>query len=294
MIHLNELPLDFEPRNEILSKLSAHGRGLENLMLMSEFDTAFLCGALKTFRPKKILEVGVAAGGSTAIILQALEEIGATYEMHSIDLAERQVHFRNEPTGFLATLAKERVFGKMSGTHKFHIGKILPQIIDEIGSGIDFVFLDTMHSLPGEVLDFLTVLPYLADNAVVVLHDVSLHHYSDNFKNTSGTFQPFGSPCNIATGVLFGAVTAEKFLNFQPDEELFRYPNIAAFKVNEQTAANIENVFLSLILRWNYFPDEQVKIYRQHYRRFYSDALVEIFQDAVDMNAYNFALANRK
>ncbi|MBR3745336.1 MAG: hypothetical protein IKN27_00025, partial [Selenomonadaceae bacterium] len=168
-------------------------------------------------------------------------------------------------------------------------------VIDEIGDDINFVFLDTMHSLPGEVLDFLAVLPYLTDNAVVVLHDVSLHHYSDNCKNTLGTFQPFGAPHNIATGVLFGAVTAEKFLNFQPDEEFFRYPNIAAFKINEQTAANIENIFLALILRWYYWPtDEQVKIYRQHYKRFYVDALCEIFQEAVDMNAYNFAKARNK
>lgn len=278
MIRLNAIPLDYEPRNKIISELSKHGRGLENFILMSEFDSAFLCGALKTFRPKKILEIGVAAGGSTAIILQVLEEIGAHYEMHSIDVAEKQVHFRNEPTGFLATLAKERIFSNLRGTHKFHLGKILPQVIDEIGGGIDFVILDTVHSLPGEVLDFPAVLPYLADNAVIVLHDVSLHQLRQD-------------KCN-ATGVLFGAVTAEKFLNFQPEKYLFRYPNIAAFRVNEQTAANIENVFLSLILRWDYWPtDEQVKIYREHYRRFYSDALVEIFQDAVDMNAYNFAKA---
>ena len=277
MIHLNAIPLDYEPRRKILPQLPAYPSEPE----MSEFDSAFLCGALKTFRPKKILEVGVAGGATTAIILQALEDIGSPYEMHSIDVAEKFWRNPKYPTGFLAELAKEKSFGKMHGTHKTHLGKVLPQLIDEIGNGIDFVILDTKHKLPGEILDFLTVLPYLTDDAVVVMHDVSIHQLTDN-------------PNDYATGVLFGAVTAEKILNFQPDEYLFRYPNIAAFKINEQTAANIENVFLSLILRWNYFPDEQIKIYRQHYRRFYSDALVEIFQDAVDMNAYNFALANRK
>ncbi|MBR2519757.1 MAG: class I SAM-dependent methyltransferase [Selenomonadaceae bacterium] len=280
MIRLNAIPLDYEPRNKIISELSKHGRGLENFILMSEFDSAFLCGALKTFRPKKILEIGVAAGGSTAIILQVLEEIGAPYEMHSIDLSDILLieGYTNYSSGFLGTFAKEKIFGNLHGTHKLHLGKILPQVIDEIGGGIDFVILDTVHSLPGEVLDFPAVLPYLADNAVIVLHDVSLHQLRQD-------------KCN-ATGVLFGAVTAEKFLNFQPEKYLFRYPNIAAFRVNEQTAANIENVFLALMLSWDYWPtDEQVKIYREHYRRFYSDALVEIFQDAVDMNAYNFAKA---
>ncbi|MBR1647411.1 MAG: hypothetical protein IJ685_11645 [Selenomonadaceae bacterium] len=58
MIRLNELPLDFEPRRKILPKLPAFDGEPE----MSEFESAFLCGALKTFRPKKILEVGVAGG----------------------------------------------------------------------------------------------------------------------------------------------------------------------------------------------------------------------------------------
>lgn len=280
MIRLNAVPLDYAPRQKILSALSAHGSGLENLFLTTEFDLAFLCGLLKTFRPRKIVEVGVAAGASTVTMLQALEDSGERYEMHSVDLFARQKVYRNEPTGFLATLAKERIFGTLKGTHEFHFGKILPQVIDEIGGDVDFVFLDTVHRLPGEVLDFLAVLPYLTDDAVVVLHDVALHHREN--------------PKDDATGVLFGAVTANKFLNFQADSELFRYPNIGAFQVNEHTAAYVENVFLSLILRWDYWPtDEQVAVYREHFRRFYADALVEIFQEAVDMNGYNLLTQNR-
>ena len=87
----------------------------------------------------------------------------------------------------------------------------------------------------------------------------------------------------------------EKFLNFQPEGELFRYPNIAAFQVNEQTRANIENVFLTMILRWSYLPSEaELVLYREHYRRFYSEGLCAIFQEAIDMNAYNFYLMQRK
>ena len=283
MIRLNAMPMDYEPRRKILPRLPEYvdPRGYSHVSEMSEFDSAFLCGVLKTFRPKKILEVGVSAGGSTAIILQALEDLGAPYEMYSVDASIESYRDKSKVSGFMAAYAKQHIFGNMNGTHEFHLGKILPQVIDEIGGGIDFVILDTVHSLPGEVLDFLAVLPYLTDDAVIVMHDVSL--------------QQCGEPVNNATGVLFGAVTAEKFLNFQPDKYLFRYPNIAAFKVNGQTAENIENVFLSLILRWNYWPtDEQVKIYRQHYRRFYSDALCEIFQDAIDMNAYNFFKAQNK
>ena len=100
--------MDFEPRRKILPKLpdyvSPQG---EREPEMSEFQSAFLCGAIKKFRPKKILEVGVAGGATTAIILQALENLGAPYEMHSVDVAEK--FFDNtRPMGFMAAFAKEK------------------------------------------------------------------------------------------------------------------------------------------------------------------------------------------
>lgn len=36
-------------------------------------------------------------------------------------------------------------------------------------NGVGFVILDTVHILPGEVLDFLTILPHLKDNAIVLI-----------------------------------------------------------------------------------------------------------------------------
>lgn len=46
-----------EPRKEIFSKLN-----ISEKPEMSEFDSAFLCGMLKKFRPAKIMEVGIAGG----------------------------------------------------------------------------------------------------------------------------------------------------------------------------------------------------------------------------------------
>ncbi|MBQ4402827.1 MAG: class I SAM-dependent methyltransferase [Selenomonadaceae bacterium] len=169
MIHINEIPLDFEPRRKILPKIPAVPDEPE----MSEFESAFLCGALKTFRPKKILEIGVAGGATTAIILQTLEDLGEPYEIHSVDVAEKFYCDQSKTSGFMAMFAKEKILGELRGTHEFHIGKVLPQIIDEIGGDIDFVILDTVHNLPSEVLDFIAMLPYLKVGAVVVLHDVS-------------------------------------------------------------------------------------------------------------------------
>ena len=286
MIHINEVPFDYEPRRKILPELPTYidPRGQRHPE-MTESESAFLCGLLKIYRPKKVLEVGVASGGSTAIILQALEDLNESYEMHSIDISPRIYCDQNKTTGFMATIAKEKIFGSLNGTHKFHIGTVFPFIADEIGEEIDFVILDTIHIIPGEILDFLAIFPYLKNNAIIVLHDVAMNQYSTPH------------PAYYATSVLFSTVTAEKFLNFVPAAEnrIFNYPNIAAFKVNALTAENVDNVFLSLILRWIYMPpEEQLVAYRQLYKRFYPAELCEIFQEAIDMNAYNYYLAQRK
>lgn len=161
-------------------------------------------------------------------------------------------------------------------------GKYLPQVIDEIGNEIDFVILDTMHTMPGEGLDFIAVLPYLKAGAVVVMHDVSLNQRGQNY--------------NLhATTVLFSSVTADKFLNFIPDDgnRKFVYPNIAAIQINEQTMANIENVFLTMILRWAYLPPQgEINLYRAHYQRHYPQELCAIFNEAIKMNLYNIVIAS--
>jgi len=137
----------------------------------------------------------------------------------------------------LAAFAKENNLlttspqSTLRGTHEFHLGKYLPQVIDEIGGDIDFVILDTVHYTPGELLDFLVMLPYLKDNAIVVLHDVALNQRNNRLHK----------PDAHATGLLFSAVVAEeKFLNYK---SMGKYPNIGAFRINKQTRSNIKNIF---------------------------------------------------
>jgi len=168
----------------------------------------------------------------------------------------------------------------LRGRHEFHLGKYLPQVIDEIGSSIDFVILDTVHSLPGEVLDFLVVLPYLKYGAIVVLHDMRLNQ---------------SRPQNAllyATATLFATVTSkEKFLNFEAESVIkpYRYPDIGAFKINERTQEHVENNFLSFVLTWRYIPDsEQTRIYTEFYAKHYPAELVNVFTESVKMNSENY------
>ena len=288
MIKLDEIALDYEPRRKILPKLKDCPTGFRNPD-MSEFDSAFLCSLLKTCRPKKILEVGVSNGVTTSIILQTLEDIGQPFEMYSVDLSNELYYDKTKNTGHVAAFAKENnLFAPQStlcGEHKFYLGKYLPQVIDEICGDIDFVILDTVHYTPGELLDFPVMLPYIKDGSVVVLHDIVL-----NQANLS-----WHKPDAHATGLLLSAVTAhEKFLNSQA-ANTFNYPNIGAFRIDESTRANIENVFLALMLTWNYLPkDDEVKIYREFYQKHYPEELLTIFDEAVRLNRGNVAFKKKE
>lgn len=172
----------------------------------------------------------------------------------------------------------------MRGKHEFMLGTTLPFVIDKIGGDIDFVILDTTHSLPGEILDFLVVLPYLKNDAVVCMHDVSLCQRTVN------------SVFSHATGVLFSAVVADKFLNLILDDTLqLRYPNIAAFQINPDTMKNIADVFLALILRWVYLPDQKdFTGYAEKIMRNYPAEIFAIFQEAARMNINNLILAQQQ
>ena len=111
---------------------------------------------------------------------------------------------------------------------------------------------------------------------IVVLHDVALNQRNN----------PIHKPDAHATCLLFSAVVAEeKFLNY---ESTRTYPNIGAFRINKQTYDNIENVFLALMLTWNYLPkDDEITIYREFYNRYYPAKLVKIFDETVRLNRNN-------
>ena len=266
--HVDEIELYAEPRKKILPQITSIPKEPE----MSEFESAFLCGILKKFRPQKILEVGIASGGSTAIILQCLDMLQLNnVEMHSVDFSERFYRNMEYQSGFLGAEAKE-IIKNPNIKHQFHLGNIACSFMEEIGGEIDCLILDTMHSLPGEVWDFITLLPFLKDGAVVVLHDICFNQFRERHR------------MSFATGTLFSTVVAEKFWNkdFQRNNQ---YPNIGAFVVHEETREQIVNVFLSLMLTWGYYPEqEQYALYRSFVKKYYPQLLLDLFDMSYQLN----------
>lgn len=236
---------------------------------MSEFEQAFLCGCLKKVRPHKVLEVGVSAGGTTAVILKCLSLLGNPVEMYSVDIRDTYYRKPEMPTGFVAAEAWNYIQDD-NINHTLLAGRgYLAELLEHIGGGIDFLILDTVHFLPGEMLDFLAAFPYLSTNASVVLHDIS--------------YNSAGAEGGYATQVIYSTVAADKYFMWDKNKRI-PYPNIGAFSVNEDTKKYMENSFFALTITWSYLPDRrQLQIYHDFLAKKYDPELIEIFEKAVSL-----------
>lgn len=231
----------------------------------------FLCGLLKAKRPKKILELGVAGGGTSCLIQYTLQLLGQEAELYSVDLGRTFYRDDRKPVGFLS---KEMEGAFPFVKHRLFTGGAFPEFASEIGGGIDFLMIDTAHCLPGELLEFLVCLPYLTKDATVVLHDVML--------NQNG-----GNPDNYATKVLYTTVTADKYICWSKEEPERAYglSNIGAFTLNEGTREHIEDCFYALTFNWLYeMPDEMEQKYHAILAAHYPQPCLALYDAAKRVN----------
>ena len=237
---------------------------------MTDWELGFLCGLIREYMPKKIVEVGVAAGGTTAVILNCISMLNINAEMYSIDINSKYYRDDAHETGYLA----KRIFDKICFKHSFCLGALSTEYVEQIGKDIDFLILDTTHSLPGELLDFLVFLPYLTDGAVVVLHDIALMHLANEQNNS------------FATKILLDLVKADKLYQINPE---YQMPTIGAFRITSKTRECAKDIFKALQMKWGYMLTEnQIDSYRSFYKRIYVDDFLEDFELAVKMNQYSF------
>ncbi len=262
----NSLTLNYEPVERV--KILTNGESVK-YSEMTDFQQAFLCGAIKEKKPKKILEVGVSAGGTTAVILECLKELGNECEMYSVDWLDFYYLEPEKQVGFFARNNMEKICGKTC--HRFLSGNSIPFFIEEIGAEIDCLILDTCHRLPGELMDFIAVLPFLKNGCMVILHDVG-----ENMLNLNE-----GHEEDIATKLLFTSVSGKKYYMPENDPNLNEYmiSNIAAFVVDETTGENIDNSVMALSSTWQMaLSVTEVKKYREIVRKYHKREVYNLFE----------------
>ena len=244
-------------RLEYFQKSSSNGKPYCE---MTQFENAFLIGLLGKYRPSNILEVGISAGATTTMILDFLKQAKLT----SLDIREQWYQDSGKLTGFLAM--------ENHGANpnwQIKTGVYLPEYLAERNEKFDFCILDTAHSLPGEVLDFLAVLPFMVDGGIVVVHDYHWHLYA-----------PLGDDLgkkSYATKVLLDSAVGTKIICRDPERPSV-LPNIAGMIIEENTRQYVNNVFASLSMPWQYaLSEREYGVYLEWFKRHYGLELAEVF-----------------
>lgn len=268
MVLIDDKDLFYEPQESLAKELESGIIPCE----MSDFQLAFLCGLLKKYNPKLIWEVGMSAGGTTAVILRTLELLNLHSEVHSVDLLEYWYKDKTKSAGWFVEGYNERNSRK-SPKATLHKGGLVSKFISSEEKNIDFLLLDAAHKTPGELIDFLLIFPHLSKGAIVVVHDIALQHKYCNEKVMT------------ANSLLFATVVADKMITFDSNGYAGNYPNIGAFIINGDTEKYIENVFLALAIKWEYIPkQEQIEALRTVLRDKYSTKMQKYFESLLQLN----------
>ena len=200
----------------------------------------FLNGVVRKFKPKKIVEIGVYKGGSTIIMLNAIKDIKNSH-IYSIDLNNRD---------FIGSCIP-KFFPKFLNNWTLFKGNIAAKFMEQIGKGIDMVFIDSAHFEPGEILDFIIVLPFLNEEALVVIHDIGSQIVSSNKTKIRAEWAPY---------LIFNIIRGKKFL---PSGNGILTHDIGAIKLEKNQKNFIHDYFRALGGQWEYFlKNEHIEIIR--------------------------------
>jgi predicted O-methyltransferase YrrM len=119
-----------------------------------------------------LIEIGTAAGVSTAVLCDAAERRAAGSTVVSYDISPAYYADDSRRTG---DAAREMLDADRLARIEFrNPATALDVREDHPDSSLEFVFIDAAHTHPWPSLDLLAVLPCLRPGAEVVMHDINL------------------------------------------------------------------------------------------------------------------------
>lgn len=250
---------------DILKKLKNNSK-----KSLSDENLLWICNIIKKYRPKKILEVGVSTGGSTAVYLNCIKELGLDCELVSVDSKE----FVPDSKGGGAIGSEIYDLSEYLDLNKFNLitGKYIPEIADFIGV-FDLVILDTVHFVPGEVLDILCLKNNVHENTIIILDDINIESrypnlYLENLNSTSSNAMILSS---LSGDLLFPEVT---------------FPEIGGIVLSKD-CIDENRLLLCLCHKWNSDIIEFKKIYFNKIGMLYGNNFLEKIEVIYDKYKYS-------
>ncbi len=241
---------------------------------MALAERKFIHGLLRYLKPQRILEVGVAEGGGSIVILNAIRDMPHS-TLTSIDLMEQCWNNPTKRVGFACT----EKYGSGHPQWELLLKKDPSEVIENLGQcgNFDFVIIDTAHIHPVETLNFLAVYPFLAENAIIVLHDISTY-----MSTLSQKHYRFPSAF-FATKLLFDTLVGDKRILPASEYSSRVLSNLGVCQLNQDSQKYLGNVFSMLSFPWG---KTFSSMDRQHslIKNYYAPQLYQSFLSAYDFN----------
>ncbi len=154
---------------------------------LSDDNLEWICSLIEHYKPKRLLEIGVSTGGSTSVYLNCIKELGLETELVSIDSEKIATYKPNKPAiGSEIYMLKDYL-----DLTNFNLitGKLVPEVAHDIGI-FDMIIIDTVHFIPGEVLDILCLKNNIHKGTILILDDINIESrypnlYKQNLNSTS-------------------------------------------------------------------------------------------------------------
>ncbi|MCL2310983.1 MAG: class I SAM-dependent methyltransferase [Firmicutes bacterium] len=233
---------------------------------MSYKERAFLNGIIRKAKPQTIVEIGVSAGGSSCIILNAIRDRDA--KLYSFDYNTTwypEVSLQNgRKTGFFV----EETVPNLIDKWELYTGGVPSKYFDKLPKdGIDICFIDTMHTNPGEHLNILEILPYIKKGGIVIYHDTMLH-----IPLEAHPYNQFATTNCVSLNTLKGKRIYLK------SENTMGLPNIGALILDEITDDILWSLFVNISLPWTYkISDKDFVEMFKHFSKYFPSDLVKIY-----------------
>ena len=176
---------------------------------VSGADAAFLAHMVAAHRPRTVVELGVASGASSAVLLQALDQLtgDGPRTLYSCDVRPT-CYFNDAYATGQACIdmypAPQALWHQAFTTDARKLAQVLPP------EGVDLTFIDANHSHPWPLLDLLHATAFARPGSWVILHDIELpvQHPEHQVYGPRWLFQawPFNKVKGLGPWTSIGAV----------------------------------------------------------------------------------------
>lgn len=262
-------PENFE--REVLDEVKNRFNYYKGGLIMGFHEYYFVNGLIRMYKPKKLLEIGVCSGGMSAIILNSIKDIKGAM-LYSCDLEKRNYKNYKYDIGQFVKIQ----FPELLDKWKLYTGNTTSAFIEEIGGNIDFVYIDTAHVMPGEVLNIIEILPFLNKNAIIAFDDIN-HHINLNLIKI-----PFFYSCN---NLLFSTIKGKKILFNQKENNTFEFTKQGAIILDDNQEKYYFDYFYLLSNNWSYMPNRfELNAIRRIIEKYYSSFFLSMFDKIVKIN----------